>query len=242
MIEIIPAIDIISGRCVRLSQGEYSSAKQYDALPVEVAQEYEAAGVRRLHIVDLDGAKNSEPCNLAVLEQIRRATLLDIEWGGGVKSREALAQVLDAGADRVICGSIAVSHPDDFRGWIEEFGADKMILGADVRNGKVAINGWLEDSQVGLEEIIEQFLPAGLNQVICTDISRDGMLAGVDCDFYTRLQTTYPSVDMIVSGGISSVADIEELDRMGLRAVIVGKALYEGRVTLKELEKWLQRE
>jgi len=235
MIEIIPAIDLIDGRPVRLSQGDYNSQTTYDASPLDVALRFADAGIRRLHLVDLDGAKASRPCNLRVLEAIASATTLDIEWGGGIKSREALLDIFAAGAGHAICGSVAVRQPDEFRTWLTEFGAERIILGADVRQGKVAVSGWLEDSLLTVDALIDTFLPDGLSQVICTDISRDGMLSGPSFDLYTRLQAAYPQVTFTVSGGISSMDDIRRLDALGLPRVIVGKALYEGRITLNDL-------
>lgn len=235
MIEIIPAIDLIDGRCVRLSQGDYDRQRTYDASPLDMARRFTDAGVRRLHLVDLDGAKAARPCNLHVLETIVSATDLDIEWGGGIKDREALSSVFSAGAGHAICGSIAVRQPDDFRAWLEEFGGDRIILGADVREGRVAVSGWLEDSAQTVDALIDAFLPYGLSEVICTDISRDGMLNGPSFDLYTRLQAAYPTVTFTVSGGISSMEDIRRLDALGLPRVIVGKALYESRITLDEI-------
>lgn len=235
MIEIIPAIDLIDGRCVRLSQGDYDRQRTYDASALDMARRFTDAGVRRLHLVDLDGAKAARPCNLHVLEAIASATDLDIEWGGGIKDREALSSVFSAGAGHAICGSIAVRQPDDFRAWLEEFGGDRIILGADVREGRVAVSGWLEDSAQTVDALIDAFLPYGLSEVICTDISRDGMLNGPSFDLYTRLQAAYPTVTFTVSGGISSMEDIRRLDALGLPRVIVGKALYESRITLDEI-------
>ena len=239
MIEIIPATDIIDGACVRLTQGDYASQNTYYRDPLEAAKRFEDAGIRRLHMVDLDGAKASEPRNLAVLERIATKTSLELQYGGGIKSREALRSVFDAGARRAICGSVAVRQPELFAQWLTEFGPEHLILGADIREGVVAIQGWLEHSTLSAPELIEQFLPQGLSQVICTDISRDGMLCGPSAAFYAELQQRFPAVEITVSGGISSMADIEELDRQQLRSVIVGKAIYEGRITLKEIEQCL---
>ena len=227
MIEIIPATDIIDGACVRLTQGDYASRKTYYRDPLEAALRFEEAGIRRLHMVDLDGAKASEPRNLAVLERIAARTSLEVQYGGGIKSRQALFDVFAAGARRAICGSLAVRQPDLFAAWLTEFGP------------AVAIQGWLESSSLTVPQLIERFLPQGLAQVICTDISRDGMLCGPSAAFYADLQSRFPAVEITVSGGIASMADIEELDRQGLRSVIVGKALYEGRITLKDLARCL---
>lgn len=240
--ELIPAIDLIDGRCVRLTQGDYEQTKVYDGEPVDMARRYADCGVRRLHIVDLDGAKAKAPCNLHTLEKIAVATGLDIEWGGGIKDDTAMRQALDAGASRVICGSVAVDNPELFSQWLQQYGASRVILGADIRNGKVATHGWLKDGGIGVEELVEMFLPAGLSQLICTDISRDGMLQGPNMPLYVNLQQLFPSVDVTLSGGVSSIADLECARENGVRAAIIGKAIYERRITLKELEKWLLNE
>lgn len=237
--ELIPAIDLIDGRCVRLTQGDYAQSKVYDATPEDVARSYADCGVRRLHVVDLDGAKAKRPCNLRVLERIATATSLDIEWGGGIKDGESLRMAFDAGASRVICGSVAVDNSSLFAGWIGEYGAERLILGADIRNGKVATHGWLQEASMGVEELVDSFLQYGLSQLICTDITKDGMLQGPNFPLYTALQERFPMVDVTLSGGISSMGDIEKACDLGIRAVIIGKAIYEGRITLKDLEQWL---
>ncbi len=234
MIEMIPATDLIGGRCVRLTQGDYTSRKTYYRNPLEAALRFEEAGARRLHMVDLDGAKAAEPQNLAVLERIAAKTSLEVQYGGGIKSRAALRSVFDAGARRAVCGSVAVREPELFARWIAEFGPERLILGADVRDGVVAIQGWTERSERTAPELIETFLPAGLRQVVCTDISRDGMLCGPAVALYADLQRRFPQVEITVSGGVSSPDDIARLEREGLRSVIVGKALYEGRITLEK--------
>ena len=242
MIELIPAIDIIDGKCVRLTRGDYNLQTTYGADPAEIARGYEAIGIRRLHVVDLDGAKASSPCNLQVLEHICAQTSLDVEWGGGIKTEESLSAVLGAGASRAICGSVAVSNPELMEEWIAKYGADHIILGVDIREGKVATHGWLKESAFSADELIERFRGAGLSQVICTDISKDGMLGGPTYELYERLQATFPEVDITVSGGISCMDDIRKLNDMGLRSVIIGKAIYEGRITMEELRVWLQNE
>ncbi len=239
MITIIPATDIIDGRCVRLTQGDYASEKTYYRDPLDAAKQFEQAGITRLHMVDLDGAKDSQPRNLSVLERVATKTSLSVQYGGGIKSEEALRSVFNAGATRAICGSVAVKNPELFSCWLEQFGPERLILGADIRDGVVAIQGWLEGSTLTAPQLIESFLPQGLSQVICTDISRDGMLCGPSSELYSSMQRQFPSVDITVSGGISSMADIEELDRLSLRSVIVGKAIYEGKITLKEIERCL---
>lgn len=240
MIEIIPAIDIIGGECVRLTQGDYGRKTTYFKDPAEVAARYESIGLRRIHLVDLDGAKASAPANLKVLERVAARTGLDIQWGGGIKSADSLRAVLESGANRAICGSVAVTDPEAFAEWLAGFGPDHVILGADVREGKVATHGWLHESELGVEELIDRFASCGLNQVICTDISKDGMLQGPSFGMYGRLQTQYSVINITVSGGIGSLDDILKLNDMGLRSVIVGKAIYEGRITLKELETCLR--
>ena len=240
MIEIIPAIDIIGGECVRLTQGDYGRKTTYFKDPAEVAARYESIGLRRIHLVDLDGAKASAPANLKVLERVAARTGLDIQWGGGIKSADSLRAVLESGANRAICGSVAVTDPEAFAEWLAGFGPDHVILGADVRDGKVATHGWLRESELGVEELIDHFAPCGLNQVICTDISKDGMLQGPSFGMYGRLQTRYSVINITVSGGVGSLDDILKLNYMGLRSVIVGKAIYEGRITLKELETCLR--
>ena len=240
MINVIPAIDLIDGRCVRLTKGDYNQKKQYDASPLDMALRYQDIGISRLHLVDLDGAKSSSPKNLHVLEEIAIRTSLEIEWGGGIKSDQALYDAYNAGADYLIIGSVAVSKPDLFARWLEEYGGGRLILGADINDGRVAINGWLEKSRQTIDALIDRFVPHGLSEVICTDISKDGMLQGPTFDLYARLQEKYPEQGIIVSGGISKMDDIRRLDEMHLRHVIVGKAIYEGRITLEELKQWLQ--
>ena len=240
--ELIPAIDLIDGRCVRLTQGDYNEKKVYEQDPLDMAKSYADCGIRRLHVVDLDGAKAKAPCNLAVLERLASHTDLDIEWGGGIKSSESIRAVLDAGANRAICGSVAVDNRELFAEGLQEYGAAHVILGADIRDGLVATHGWLKNSGVAIEELIEGFLPAGLTQVICTDISKDGMLQGPNFDLYVALQQKYKQVDFTLSGGISSMDDIARAKELGLHSVIIGKAIYEGRITLNNIKEWLQNE
>ena len=239
MIEIIPAIDIIEGRGVRLSQGDYARSKVYDASPVDMAKRYADCGIKRIHVVDLDGAKSSSPKNLKTLEKMAVGASVEIEWGGGIKNEESLRALFDYGANYAIVGSVAARTPELFAEWLNMFGGQKMVLGADVREGRVSVNGWLEDLGVGIEELVDGFLPYGLSQVICTDITKDGMLQGPSFELYTDLQGRYDGVDFTVSGGISSMADIEKLNELQLRKVIVGKAIYENRITLKDIERWL---
>ena len=237
-IEIIPAIDIIEGRCVRLSQGDYDRRKVYDASPVDMAKRYADCGVKRIHVVDLDGAKSSSPKNLRTLEQMAVGAGVEIEWGGGIKSEESLRALFDYGATYAIVGSVAAREPMLFAQWLAAFGGERMVLGADVRDGKISVNGWQEDLAVTIEELIDGFLPMGLSQVVCTDITRDGMLQGPADELYVQLQGRYPTVDFTVSGGIGSMADIVRLNDKGLRKVIIGKAIYENRITLKDIKQW----
>lgn len=238
MIEIIPAIDIMEGRCVRLAKGDYSRKKVYDSSPLEMALRYADCGVKRIHVVDLDGAKSSRPINLKTLETLASKVDLEIEWGGGLSSDEALHSAFDAGATCAVIGSVAVKEPEMMHRWLKTFSPERIILGADVRGRKVAVKGWQEDSEVTIDTLISSFLQDSLSQVICTDISRDGMLQGPSFDLYTSLAESYPGITFTVSGGISSFSDIERLEEMGHKRVIVGKAVYEGRITLKQIEKW----
>ncbi|MBQ2090439.1 MAG: 1-(5-phosphoribosyl)-5-[Bacteroidales bacterium] len=238
MIEIIPAIDIIEGKCTRLSQGDYATQKNYGGDPAEWARAFAGCGIRRLHLVDLEGAKASTPQNLRTLEKIAGLGLLKLEWGGGIKDDDALASVWNAGADWAIIGSIAAKEPGRMQGWLQTYGS-RIILGADIRNGKVAVSGWLEYSGIGLDSLIESF--KGLEQAIVTDISRDGMLQGPAFDLYKGLQTRFPALKTIVSGGVSSMDDIRRADSMGLPGIIVGKAIYENRITLNDISLCLQK-
>lgn len=234
MIELIPAIDIIEGQCVRLSQGDYDTKKVYGD-PVAMAQEYEQMGFRRLHLVDLDGAKSRHVVNDRVLHEICRKTQLVVDFGGGIKTEDDLQRVFDAGAAMATAGSIAVTQPDLYMEWLERYGAQHMILGADVRNGRVSINGWKEDSEVRLTEFLAQYMQAGNRNVLCTEISRDGMLSGPAIDLYKEIMVAHPTCHLIASGGVSGLADIEALDAAGIPAVVFGKAIYEGRIDMKEL-------
>lgn len=239
MIQIIPAIDIIDGRCVRLTKGDYSLKTVYDGAPEDVALSYADCGVRRIHIVDLDGAKLSRPQNLRSLEKIASRINCEIEWGGGIKDDRALRDVFNAGGTKAIVGSVAALKPELFELWLKRYGK-AMILGADIREGKVSVSGWQEDTPLRVEDMVERFAPFGLEEVIVTDISRDGMLQGPSDSLYTALQERYPANSFTVSGGISSMADIERLNALGLRKVIVGKAIYEKKISLKDIEKWSQ--
>lgn len=242
MIQLIPAIDLIEGRCVRLSQGDYSKQVTYDASPVDMIRQYADCGIERVHVVDLDGAKASEPQNLRTLEKMALVDEVSIEWGGGIKTLHALHQVFDAGGAYAIVGSTAAKSPETFALWLKTFGAERLVLGADVRDDKVSVNGWQEDLNLTIDELIDKFLSQHLSQVICTDISRDGMLQGPSLELYTRLQEKYPDICFTVSGGISSMADIEKLDELHLQRVIIGKAIYEHRISLKEIEQFVMKQ
>lgn len=239
MIQLIPAIDLIEGRCVRLSQGDYNRQVVYDASPVDMMRRYADCGVSRVHVVDLDGAKASEPQNLRTLEKMALTDGIEIEWGGGIKTAHTVHQVFDAGGTYAIVGSTAAKTPQLFADWLKAFGADRLVLGADVRDGKVSVNGWQEDLDLSIDTLIDGFTAQGLSQVICTDITRDGMLQGPSFDLYTRLQEKYADIVFTVSGGISSMGDIERLAELQLQRVIIGKAIYENRITLKDIENFI---
>lgn len=238
MIEIIPAIDIIDGRCVRLTKGDFAEKKVYDASPLDMALQYADNGVRRIHAVDLDGARRSKPVNLATLEEMASKSGIEIEWGGGVSDDNSLASVFNAGATQAIVGSVAALRPAEFSRWLKIFGPERMLLGADVRDGAVAVKGWMQQTGLTLDEQIGWFLEDGLKYVVCTDISRDGLLQGPSFDLYAKLMDDFQGVVFTASGGISSMDDIKELDRIGVPKVIVGKAIYEKRITLDDIRKW----
>ncbi len=233
MTEIIPAIDILGGRCVRLTEGDYGRCSVYDVDPVDMAWRYVDHGFGRIHVVDLDGAKASHPLNLGVLEKMAVISGADIEWGGGLKSEEALNDVFSAGAGHAVIGSLAARHPDIMSRWINEYGGDRIVLGADVRDGKIAVNGWLESTDLTIGELVGRL--SGLTQAICTEISRDGTFEGPDTGLYRGLMSAWPDVVFTASGGIGSMSHIDELISAGVPRVIVGKALYEGRVKLADL-------
>lgn len=240
MIELIPAIDIIEGQCVRLCQGDYDTKKVYGS-PIEMAQQYEQFGFKRLHVVDLDGAKSHHVMNDQVLREICKKTSLIVDFGGGVKTEDDLKRVFDAGATLATVGSIAVTHPELYLEWLERYGAEHMILGADVRNGFVSINGWKEDSNTHLTDFLTQYQKAGNKNVLCTEISRDGMLHGPAIELYKGIMQAHPTCHLIASGGVSSISDIEELERAGIPAVVFGKAIYEGRIDMRALSIMAQR-
>lgn len=236
MIELIPAIDIIEGQCVRLCQGRYDT-KQVYGNPVDMAQEFEQLGFRRLHLVDLDGAKSRHVVNDRVLYEISRKTQLVVDFGGGIKTEDDLKRVFDAGAALVTVGSIAITQPELYIEWLGTYGSDHMILGADVRNGMVSINGWKEDSRTHLTDFLNRYETAGNRNVLCTEISRDGMLQGPAIDLYKAIMQAHPDCYLIASGGVSGIDDIDRLQDAGIPAVVFGKAIYEGRIDMKELSR-----
>lgn len=239
MIEIIPAIDLIDGKCVRLSQGDYQQKTIYNENPLEVARMFADAGIRRLHLVDLDGAKAHHIVNHKVLETIATKTNLIIDFGGGLKSDDDLRIAFECGASMVTGGSIAVRNPEIFASWIEKFGGEKIILGADVKDEKIAVGGWIETTDLELMPFIQNYMGKGISKVICTDISKDGMLSGPATDLYKKMLEQEPAMYLIASGGVSSIRDIEMLIENKVPAVITGKAIYEGKIKLPELAKFL---
>ena len=239
MIELIPVIDIIDGKCVRLSQGDYNSKKVYNENPVEVAKELEAHGIRRLHVVDLDGAASHHVVNYRTLEQIASRTSLVIDFGGGVKSDEDLVIAFESGAQMVTGGSIAVKNPERFCHWLQTYGSERIILGADVKDRRIAVNGWKDESACELFPFLEDYVGKGIRKVICTDINCDGMLQGPSISLYKEMLEAHPDLYLIASGGVGSTEDIRQLEATGIPAVIFGKALYEGRITFKELEAFM---
>ncbi len=238
-IEIIPAIDIIDGKCVRLSQGDYNQKKVYGENPVEMAKKMEDAGITRLHVVDLDGALSSGIVNLKALEELCTQTSLIIDFGGGIKSEKDIEAAFQCGVSMVTVGSIAVKKPNLFLEWLNHYGGEKIILGADVNQGKIAVSGWQEQSSQELFSFLEDYKSKGVQKVICTDISKDGMLQGTNVDLYKEILTSFPDLYLIASGGISSLKDIDHLVENKIPAVIIGKALYEGKITLEELQAYL---
>jgi phosphoribosylformimino-5-aminoimidazole carboxamide ribotide isomerase len=236
MIEIIPAIDLIDGKCVRLSQGNFSRKKIYSEEPLEVAKEFESFGIRRLHLVDLDGAKTGKIANLKILENIAVNTDLTIDFGGGIRTEDDLRRVFSAGASIVSIGSIAVKEPEKFFSWIAKYESEKILLGIDVRDGKLAINGWLIQTNIEILPLLKKYVAKGVTQVFCTDISKDGILQGAAKDLYTKILAELPDLMLIASGGVGKIEDIYELEKIGCSGVIVGKAIYEGKIKLKDLQ------
>ncbi len=233
---IIPAIDIIDGKCVRLSQGDYNQKTVYNENPLEVAKQFQDVGLKYLHLVDLDGAKAKKVVNWKVLETITSQTNLNVDFGGGLRTTQDVQTVLNAGAKQITAGSIAVNEREMVLQWMAEFGAEKIILGADAKNGRIATHGWLDDSGLDVLEFISDYQKEGIEYVVCTDVSKDGMLEGPSVQLYERILANSPALKLIASGGVSSLSDLKELKRIGCEAAIVGKAIYEGRISLKELE------
>lgn len=238
MIEIVPAIDIIGGKCVRLSKGDYGSVKVYNENPLDVARAFEDVGCTSLHLVDLDGAKSKHIVNYRTLEAIAGHTALHIDFGGGLKTDDDVRIAFESGAEKITGGSVAVTHHAMFEGWLNRYGSDAIILGADARDGKISTNGWLHDSEEQIVPFIRQYMEKGVTQVISTDINCDGMLSGPSLELYRSILAELPDLRLIASGGVSAMVDVEHLHEIGVPAVIVGKAIYEGRITMRELESF----
>ncbi|MBN8695645.1 MAG: 1-(5-phosphoribosyl)-5-[(5-phosphoribosylamino)methylideneamino]imidazole-4-carboxamide isomerase [Bacteroidetes bacterium] len=239
MIEIIPAIDLIDGKCVRLSQGDYAQKTIYNKNPLEVAQMFEDIGIKRLHLVDLDGAKAGKVINQKVLETIASQTKLTIDFGGGIKTDENIQSVFDAGAHMATIGSIAVKKKELFFAWLKKYGADKIMLGADVKDEKIAVSGWLESTDINILDFMDENIQQGVKNVFCTDISKDGLLQGPSTELYKKIIDRFKNINFIASGGVSCIKDVEELNTIGCNAVIVGKAIYEGKITLNEFKRYV---
>jgi phosphoribosylformimino-5-aminoimidazole carboxamide ribotide isomerase len=239
MIQIIPAIDIIDGKCVRLEKGDYGKKKIYSEDPLEVALLFESWGIKRLHLVDLDGAKAKRIVNTSVLNSIATKTNLIIDFGGGLRSDDDIQIAFDNGASMITGGSVAIHNPGQFLRWLDVFGCDKIILGADHKNEKISVNAWMEESNSGLFSFLEDYIQKGVKQIICTDIQKDGMLEGPSIGLYKRILAKWPDIQLIASGGISSIDDVLLLEKAGIRAVIIGKALYENRISPQEISNFL---
>jgi len=239
MIEIIPAIDIMNGKCVRLSQGDFQTQKIYSESPAEVAKQFEEAGIKRLHIVDLDGAKKGNIVNIEVLKNIASQTKLKIDFGGGIKTTEDAEKVFNAGASIINIGSIAIKQPDIVVEWIEKFSAEKILLGADVKDEKIVINGWQQSTEINIIAYLKDWFSKKMNNVFCTDVSKDGLLQGASINLYKKILEVIPGIHLTASGGVSSIKDVEELEAIGCSGVIIGKALYEGKIKLNELKKFI---
>ncbi len=239
MMEIIPAIDIIGGQCVRLTEGDFAQQTTYDSNPLEVAKRFESHGIKRLHLVDLDGARAKRPVNLAVLENIAANTNLTIDFGGGLQSDEAVQQAFDAGAAQITAGSIAVREPEKVKAWLIKYGPEKIIVGADFKGTNIAIGAWTEESKYPLEEFISGYLKTGAKLFICTDVSKDGKLQGPSIDTYRHLKLAMPQAAIIASGGVTTIEDLEILQEIQVKGAIIGKAIYEGTIQLKELERFI---
>ena len=237
MIELIPAIDIIDGSCVRLTKGDYDQKTVYGD-PLEMAHQFEEIGYRRLHVVDLDGAKSRHIVNSRVLSHLAAETSLTIDFGGGIKTDDDIGKAFESGASMVTIGSVAVTNPEFLERWLNKYGPERIILGADVRNGRISINGWKEDSEQELLSFLKHYVDMGVKNVLCTEISKDGTLSGPAIPLYKSVMEAYPDMHLIASGGVSSIDDIKALEAAGIPAVVFGKAIYEGRINLKELWDW----
>lgn len=237
--EIIPAIDIIDGKCVRLTQGDYAQKKVYNENPLEVAKAFEDIGIKRLHLVDLDGAKKGEVVNLKVLERIAVSTRLTIDFGGGIKKDEDIRNVFNAGAAIATIGSIAVKNKELFFQWVKAYGSEKVLLGADVKDDKIAIGGWLETTDITIYEFINQNLEKGISTIFCTDISKDGLLQGPSTELYKKIKEKFPTLQLIASGGVATVDDLDKLSEVPCTGAIVGKAIYEGKISMKQLMQYI---
>ena len=233
--EIIPAIDIIGGKCVRLTEGDYASKTEYETGPLEMAKMYASFGFKRVHLVDLDGAKLGKVVNWKVSEEIAKQTSLSIDFGGGVKTETEVEKILELGIDYVTVGSIAAKDPETFIRWIKKFGGDKFVLGADVRNNKIMTGGWLEETEIDIFDFIESYVQQGLVNIFCTDISKDGKLMGPSFSLYSEIIERFPTIKLIASGGVSSIDDLIELRKIGCAGAIVGKAIYENKISLQAL-------
>lgn len=239
MIQIRPAIDIIDGKCVRLTRGSYSAKTVYSQDPVDVARSFEDAGLSHLHLVDLDGAKAAHIVNRDILEKIAKSTDLKIDFGGGLKSDADIQIAFDCGASQVTVGSIAAKQPEMFQRWIKKYGGDKVVLSADVRHGFIAVNGWEEITRIGLFAYVKDYLAKGVNTVICTDISRDGLMQGCSIDMYKQLRAQFPKMKLIASGGVNSIQEIRDLQLLGVHGVVLGKSVYEGHIKLIDLSEFI---
>jgi phosphoribosylformimino-5-aminoimidazole carboxamide ribotide isomerase len=239
MIEIIPAIDLIDGKCVRLTQGDYGQKKEYSDSPLDVAKRFEDAGIKRLHLVDLDGAREKRIINHQVLEKIASNTRLHIDFGGGIQSEKDIQVAFNSGAKQVTGGSVAVRNPNMFQDWLQKYGPDKIILGADARDGMIAVGGWQETTEISLFDLIGDYIRKGAIYSICTDVAKDGLLQGPSVDLYKEILMKYPKLKLIASGGVSQISDLDELKEIGCYGVIIGKAFYEGRITLEQLKAYL---
>lgn len=240
MIELVPAIDLIEGKCVRLTKGDYSTRKVYNEDPVAIAREFESYGFSRLHVVDLDGARSYHIVNQHVLERIASATNLTIDFGGGIKTDQDIRIAFESGASLVTIGSVAVTQPELFMEWLQYFGPERIILGADVKNGMISINGWKEESERELIPFLSAYIGQGVSHILCTEISKDGMLQGPATSLYKKIMAEFPDCRLIASGGVSSMQDIMDLNNAGIPAVVFGKAIYEGRISLEELALWAE--